>query len=196
MATDVSWWRKECTSCQKANITTQPTAPSRRFTHVHADLVAPLPVSSGGHSRKMTIIDRSTRWVEVLPLSSTTATACADTFVAGWVACFGEPASITTDRGVQFTSAVCAIICQHLGHPLPVSGHPTTHFNSIPSQSNGTVEWFHRHLKDSFRACLASADWPSHLTPAAGPCHGRPPLQSSDLSLHSGSWYLTSLFLS
>ena len=76
--------------------------PSRRFTHVHADLVGPMPVSSGDHSHVMTVIDQSTRWVEVFPLSST-ATACADTFVAGWIASFGVPASITTDREVQFT---------------------------------------------------------------------------------------------
>ena len=56
----------------------------------------------------MTIIDRSTGWVEVLPLSSTTATACADAFMADWIARYGVPASITTDRGVQFTLAVWA----------------------------------------------------------------------------------------
>ena len=163
MAADVGRWCRECTACQRAKITTQPTAPvqpihvpSHRFTHVHVDLVGPLPVSSGGHSHVMTIIDRSTRWVEVIPLSSTTATACADAFVAGWIARFGVPASITTDRGVQFTSAVWAVLCQRLGvqHITTTAYHP---------QSNGIVERFHRQLKDSLRARLASADWPSHL---------------------------------
>ena len=148
---------------QKAKITKHTTAPlqsipvpSRRFTHVHANLVNPLPVSSGGHSHVMTIIDRSTRWVEVLPLSSTTATACTDAFVAGWVSRFGVPASITTDRGVQFTSAVWTILCQRLciQHCTTTAYHP---------QSNGVVERFHRQLKDALRARLAAADRPSHL---------------------------------
>ena len=163
MAADVGWWCGERTACQNAKITTHTTAPvqpipvpSQRFTHLHADLVGPLPVSSGGHSQVMTIIDRSTQWVEVLPLSSTTATACADTFVAGWFARFGVPASITTDRGVLFTSAVWTILCQRLGiqHCTTTAYHP---------QSNGIVERFHRQLKDALRARLAAADWPSHL---------------------------------
>ena len=91
-----------------------------------------------------------------MPLSSTTATACADAFVAGWVARFGVPASITIDRGVQFTSAVWAILCKRLGiqHFTTTANHP---------QSNGMVERFHRQLKDALRARLAAADWASHL---------------------------------
>ena len=89
-------------------------------------------------------------------MSSTTATACADAFVAGWIARFGVPASITTDRGVQFTSAFWAVLCQRLGvqHVTTSAYHP---------QSNSIVERFHRQLKDSLRARLASVDWPSHL---------------------------------
>ena len=77
-----------------------------------------------------------------MPLSSTTATACADAFVAGWVSRFGVPASITTDRGVQFTSAVWTILCQRRGikHCTTTAYHP---------QSNGMVERFHRQLKDA-----------------------------------------------
>ena len=160
----VGRWCRQCIACQRAKITTLPTAPvqpihvpSHRFTHVHVDLVGPLPVSSDGHSHVMTIIDRSTRRVEVLPLSSTTATACADAFVAGWIARFGVPASITTDRGVQFTSAFWAVLCQQLG----VLQHVTT--TAYHPQSNSIVERFHRQLKDSLRARLASVDWPSHL---------------------------------
>ena len=163
LATDVSQWCRECAACQKAKITTQPTAPihpipvpARRFSHIHVDLVGPLPVSAGGHSHIMTFIDRSTRWVEVIPLSTTTATACADALVAGWIARFGVPATVTTDRGVQFTSAVWAVLCKRLGikHITTTAYHP---------QANGLVERFHRQLKDSLRARLAASDWLSHL---------------------------------
>ena len=78
MATDVSQWCRECAACQNAKITTQQTAPIHpipvpacRFSYIHVDLVGPLPVSAGGHSHIMTFIDRSTHWVEVVPLSST-----------------------------------------------------------------------------------------------------------------------------
>jgi len=163
MAADVGRWCRECADCQRAKVTRQPAAPvqpipvpTQRFTHIHVDLVGPLPVSSEGQSYVMTIIDRSTRWVEVIPLTSTTATKCADALVSGWIARFGIPATITTDRGVQFTSAVWAVLCNRLGikHVTTTSYHP---------QSNGLVERFHRQLKDSLRARLASSEWPSHL---------------------------------
>ena len=102
------------------------------------------------------MIDRSTRWVEVVPLSSTTATACADALVAGWISRFGVPAAITTDRGVQFTSTVWQILCKRLGinHITTTAYHP---------QANGLVERFHRQLKDAFRARLAGREWTAHL---------------------------------
>jgi hypothetical protein len=40
------------------------------------------------------MIDRSTRWLEAVPLKDTSATSCADTFVATWVARFGVPECI------------------------------------------------------------------------------------------------------
>ena len=102
------------------------------------------------------MIDRSTRWVEVVPLTSTTATACTDTLVAGWISRFGVPAAITTNRGVQFTSAVWQVLCKRLGiiHITTTAYHP---------QANGLVERFHQQLKDSMRARLVASDWLSHL---------------------------------
>ena len=91
----------------------------------------------------MTMIDRSTRWVEVVLLSSTTASACADALVYGWISRFCVPAAITTDRGVQFTSAVWDVLCKRLGiqHITTTAYHP---------QFNWMVERFHWQLKDAF----------------------------------------------
>ena len=163
MAADVGLWCRECADCQRAKVTSQPSAPiqpisvpARRFTHLHLDLVGPLTASVEGFTHVMTMIDRTTRWVEVIPLSSTTATACADALIAGWISRFGVPAAITTDRGVQFTSAVWSVLCKRLGicHVTTTAYHP---------QANGLVERFHRQLKDAFRAILAGREWPSHL---------------------------------
>ena len=92
--------------CFWAKITTQPTAPVQPitvshhcFTHLHEYLVGPLTASYEGHTHVLSIIDWTTRWVEVLPLTLTTATACADALVAGWISLFGVPAIITTDQG-------------------------------------------------------------------------------------------------
>jgi cleavage and polyadenylation specificity factor subunit 1 len=69
--------------------------PSRRFAHLHVDIVGPLPMSKG-FTYVFTMIDRSTRWVEVVPL---TTTDCAVAMVREWVACFGVLDTVTSDRG-------------------------------------------------------------------------------------------------
>jgi transposase InsO family protein len=163
LAKDVADWCRSCQRCQCAKITKQPAAPvqpipvpAARFSHVHVDLVGPLPCSSEGFAYLLTVVDRSTRWAEALPLKATTAADCAAAFVAGWIARFGVPSNITSDRGVQFSSSLWAAVMTKLGikHAMTTAFHP---------QSNGAVERFHRRLKDSLRARLAGVEWPQHL---------------------------------
>jgi hypothetical protein len=103
-----------------------------------------------------TIIDRTSRWPEAIPLASITAAVCARALFAGWVSCFGVPATITSDRGAQFTSALWA----GLDSLLNIQHSPTTAYHP---QSNGLVERFHRRLKDALRSRAAAADWHDHL---------------------------------
>jgi len=102
------------------------------------------------------MIDRTSRWIEAVPLKDMEAATCADAFVATWVARFGVPAQLTSDRGRQFTSAIWTHVCQQLGvqHCLTTAYHP---------QANGMVERCHRQLKDALRARLAGTCWPDHL---------------------------------
>lgn len=162
MAADISSWCRDCQACQRAKVTFQPTAPlqpiavpHRRFSHIHVDLVGPLP-SSQGATHLLTVIDRTSRWLEALPLTSTTATAVADALIAGWISRFGVPAELTSDRGVQFTSEVWATLMSKLGvkHTMTTAYHP---------QANGMVERSHRQLKDALKARLAGVDWAAHL---------------------------------
>jgi transposase InsO family protein len=103
-----------------------------------------------------TVIDWSTHWAEAIPLASVAAADCTDALITGWIARFGVPSQLTSDRGVQFVSAVWAALMRRLGirHNMTVAYHP---------QSNGAVERFHRRLKDALRARAAAADWPLHL---------------------------------
>ncbi len=130
--------------------------PARRFSHVHIDLVGPLPASSSGHTHLFTVVDRSTRWPEAIPLAGKTTADCVEAFLSGWVSRFGVPAVVTSDRGVQFTSSVWSALCQKLGvnHKLTIAYHP---------QANGLVERFHRQLKEALRARLETGDWYSQL---------------------------------
>ena len=117
MAKEVREFAKNCLDCQRSKVSVhvhlQPDpvhVPKRRFSHVHVDLVGPLPVSKG-FSYLFTVIDRTTRWPEAYPLSSITAGECARALFDGWIQRFGVPAVITSDRGAQFTSALWSSLC-------------------------------------------------------------------------------------
>jgi hypothetical protein len=129
----------------------------RKFCHVHVDLVGPLPASSDVHVYLLTIMDRSTRWVEAIPLCNMEANTCIDAFVANWAARFGVLAMVTTDWGAQFTSALWMGACTSLGikHVLTTAHHHP--------RSNGMVECVHRQIKDALRAHGAGPTWHSHL---------------------------------
>ena len=129
--------------------------PRRPFAYIHVDLVGPLPPSKG-FTYLFTVIDRTTRWPEAIPLSSTTASDCAEALFSGWIVHHGVPNIITSDRGAQFTSALWASLC----HLLQIHHSPTTAYHP---ESNGLVERLHRRLKDALRARCASVAWASHL---------------------------------
>ena len=101
---DVGLWANSCISCQKSKIQTQirssaPQIPvlTRSFSHLHVDLVGPLPVSVGSNYL-FTMVDRTTKWLEIIPLSSIFAASCAQALLSGWVSRFGVPSVLTSDR--------------------------------------------------------------------------------------------------
>jgi hypothetical protein len=120
MGKDIAVAARVCMGCQLGKVhryvKLQPEhipVPRRRFAHLHIDLVGPLP-SSSGCTHLFTIVDRTTRWPEAVPVSATSAADCAAALFSGWVQRFGLPAAITSDRGPQFTSAVWAALCRLL----------------------------------------------------------------------------------
>ncbi len=163
LSADVARWCKDCQECARGKVhkhvhaPLQPfPAPSRKFGHLHLDLVGPLPASKDGHTHLLTVMDRATRWPEVFPLKATTVSACVTALVDGWISRYGVPEDITTDRGPQFMSEVWACLCSRLG----IRHRPTTAYHP---QANGLVERFHRQLKEALRSREAGVDWLEHL---------------------------------
>ena len=163
MAANVTRWCRDCQFCQRAKVTKQPRAavqaipiPNRRFSHIHIDLVGPLPHSPEGANHLFTMVDCSSMWLEAIPLTSTDTATIAAAFVSGWVSLLGVPGYLTSDHGPQFCSALCSELSRRWGitHHLTTAYHP---------QANGMVERAHRQLKDSLRARASSGDWMSHL---------------------------------
>ncbi len=162
LSANVRTWARNCLSCQRSKVHQHVRAPLeefscpvQRFDHVHIDLVGPLPPSQGC-THLLTIVDRFTRWPEAIPLGSTDTVSLARAFSRNWIARFGVPRDMTSDRGAQFVSELWSATAQLLG----ISLHRTTAYHP---QANGLVERFHRSFKAALRARLSSAAWMDEL---------------------------------
>ena len=155
-------WVLECQDCQRAKVTrhnrtqtcTIPTTGDK-FSSVHIDLVGPLPLNQG-YSYLLTMIDRFSRWPEVMPLKDIKTKTVTDAFLWQWVSRCGVPDAITSDRGSQFESRLFKEILSVLG----IERHRTCSYHP---QSNGLIERFHRSLKDSLRATGGPHNWLKRL---------------------------------
>ena len=148
---DVRQWARCCLHCQRCKIQRHTCSesgtfplPDSRFSHVHMDLVGPLPPSRGS-IYLLTIIDRYTRWPEAIPIPDCSADTVIRHFMDRWVSVFGCPSTITTDRGSPFESAQFETMCVFLG----CQRNRTTAYHPC---ANGMIERFHRQLKASLRA--------------------------------------------
>lgn len=159
MNKDIKEWARQCVKCQASKVAKHTRAPIQtipvpkdRFQHIHVDIVGPFPEAQGCRYI-LTAIDRTTRWPEAIPIPDMRAETVTTAFIANWVARFGIPATVTTDRGTQFTSETWR---QALGR-LGVNTSTTTSYHP---QSNGIVERLHRGLKNSLR-CMTNSqnDW-------------------------------------
>ena len=163
IAKDITTWARQCHKCATAKIQSHVKSPFQRFEipkgrfeHVHVDIVGPLPRSKG-MAYLLTIIDRFTRWPEAVPIQDISATTVCQAFMATWVARYGVPISITSDRGTQFTSQLWSSLGEVLGCEMlrTTAYHP---------QANGLVERFHRSLKAALTARgMTNEDWTSNL---------------------------------
>ena len=162
MNIDIAKWCRSCKGCQTAKISRhiKPVfgkfdEPTERFDHIHIDIVVPLPYADG-FRYLLTCVDRFTCWPEAIPLVDIRGKTVADAFFSGWIARFGTPATITTDRGAQFESKLWDGSCNQFG----IVRNRTTSYHP---QSNGMVERFHRQLKAAIMAHESPNPWTTTL---------------------------------
>lgn len=118
---DVHRWAQTCLECQRFHchiITSESLLqpPDARFSHVHLDIVGPLP-SSRGTCYLLTYVYRFPRWEEAIPITNIMAETVAMAFMSSWVLCFRCLSVVTTDRGRQFHRPYSTRLPTFLTHP-------------------------------------------------------------------------------
>ncbi|XP_068233577.1 uncharacterized protein [Palaemon carinicauda] len=126
--------------------------PERCFAHIHVDVVRLLPTSQG-YRYLLPAIDRFTCWSEAISMEMQ---HLPHVHLHGWVARFGIPKHITSDRGTTFTSQLWTLFVNLLGITL----HQTTAYNPAV---NEMVECFHRTLKAALMSHCNDYNWLNQL---------------------------------
>ena len=96
-------------------------------------------------------MDRSTNWIEAVPIDAPSAKETADAFVKTWISRFGVPLYVVSDQGKNFESE----LFNHLAKTIGFHRIRTTAYHP---QSNGKVERSHRTLKQIIK-CHSKTDW-------------------------------------
>ncbi|GFW60927.1 hypothetical protein TNCV_4871381 [Trichonephila clavipes] len=151
MRKDIKNRARACEKCQRAKVFKHTKAPlstfalpNARFAHIHIDYIGRYPPSKG-YKYCLIIIDRYTRWPEVIPTEDMLAGTTARALLNGWISRFGTPVTITTDQGTIFESSLMRELTNMMGSYR-------IHSASYHPQSNGMIERFHRHLKSAIIA--------------------------------------------
>src|SRR5277367_2683252 len=146
---DIERMTKSCTSCVQAS-PSPPKAPlhpwqhpQRPYQRVHIDFAGPFL----GHNFLL-MVDAFSKWPEVIPMPSTTASATIDVLLSIFTR-FGLPERLVTDNGPQFTSLEFAEFTKSYGiiHTFSPPYHPAT---------NGAAENFVGTFKTAMRSAKQS----------------------------------------
>jgi transposase InsO family protein len=102
------------------------------------DIVGPLQKAPGGYTHLLVAIDKFSKWIEVRPLNNIRSEQ-AVAFFTNIIHRFGEPNSIITDNGTQFTGRKFLDFCEdhHIRVDWAVVAHPMT--NGQVERANGMI---------------------------------------------------------
>ena len=166
---DVSVFVKACEVCDRdCNSNPLPRAPlghlpaDQPFGTLYIDIVGDQGSLSLGPSPKsiLTMIDSLTGWVEAVPIADKSAATCASAVYSEWIARYGVPEQLHSDRVTQFESALFAEFCASFG----VDKTRTTAYRP---QANGKCERFSRTLVAMLRRAVQRRpyDWEPLFAP-------------------------------
>ena len=159
MRQDIERWVQYCPKCQCCKVTKHnrqslenfPDNP-KRLSVVHVDVVGPLNPEVQEYKYLLTMRDRNTGFIRMIPLMNKTSSTIVNEFYNHWISIFGTPEKVITDNGREFVSETFENLCRKMGvvHTRTTPYHP---------QSNGLIERIHRMVKTALRALDDKEEW-------------------------------------
>ena len=142
-----------CDTCQQTKVGRTIAPPvenkpvlSPRFSDLDIDVVGPMPESKGMRYL-LTVLDRTTCWIETIPMVQATSAECCTAFVRHWMPNFRLPKRATSDNGSTFVAKLWRDLQAKLG--TIVTFTPPFHTASL-----GGVKLQHRDIKVGLKAAL------------------------------------------
>ena len=104
-------------------------------------------IFGNGSKYLLTIIDRTSRFLDAVPMPKATSENCCKALIEAWISRFGLPDSAVTDNGNTFTTNLWANLHKNLGTIVTYSPiyHPST---------MGHIERTHRDINAGLKATL------------------------------------------
>src|SRR3954465_13300964 len=137
---------RRCIACQKfasklhAPALELKTIPlSWPFTTWGLNMVGPLKKSSkGGKTHLLVVVDKFTKWIEAVPITSSTALTAVN-FIKSIILRYGVPHNIITDNGTNFPVAELQNFCEKLGIKINYASVAHPQSNSQVEKANGLI---------------------------------------------------------
>ncbi len=134
---------------------------------LNIDTIGPVDRDSADNCYIMVVVDCFTRFVELYPVSDTSALPCARALLSH-VCRYGTPMTIRSDRGTQFVNGIIRELLSLLQVEHEVSLAYSKEHNAIVERDNREVM---RHLTAIIFDKRVSEAWSTDYLPTFGPAY-------------------------
>ncbi len=130
----------------------------RPNTRLHMDTAGPFPIAGAGNNYILVLKCALTKWIVLIAMRSKDMQDIMREYINNWVAHFGAPIMLITDRGTEFHNSVANQLAALWGCRR-ISTTPRN------PRSDGQVENQMRTMKDMLQAYIKEnqSDWDEHL---------------------------------
>ena len=161
MRNDIQDTIRRCQSCQEQKLvrakTRQPMlitdTPIGAFDKISLDTVGPLPITPSGNRHILTIQDNLTKYCVAVAIPNIRAATIADAFARHFIAIYGTPRAILTDKGTSFIGTLMT----NLSEIFKIKQITTSGYRP---QTNGSLERSHIVLTEYLKHYMDNyEDW-------------------------------------